>query len=374
MSWVEWLVALGCCVLAVRGGFFLLGAWREWRRSSQDSPAMARWQPMVSVVIPARNEERTIARCIHSVMACSYPHFEVIVVDDDSSDGTPAVLQQLQAQYGERLRVERRCGDAPTPNLQGKAGALHRGIQQARGEILLMTDADCRVPPSWIEAMVAPFRNPAVGFVAGVTLVEGQGFFAQLQSAEWLLLSVAGSGAVGWEQVLGCFGTNLAVRARAYWETGGYEQIPFSVTEDLALQQAIVRAGWQQRYRVTPEVLVSTLPVLTLDDRLRQLQRWGRGGLTLGAWAVAFVLTTVVFWSALIAALSAGQWLGAVGMLLLRVGIESALGVFGLRLLQQWQLLPMLPVAVLWLALVELVLPVLVLTQSGVRWKGRLLR
>lgn len=373
MSWVDWLLALGCLVLSVRGGFFLVGAWRQWRRLCR-SDSGQRWSPTVSVVIPARNEEQTIARCVHSVMACAYPHFEVIVVDDNSSDGTAAVLGQLRVQYGDRLRIERRSGEAASPNLQGKAGALHAGIERARGEILLFTDADCRVPPSWIDSMVAPFRDPTVGFVAGATLVEGNSFFARLQSAEWLLLGMAGSAAVGWGQALGCFGTNLAVRARAYWETGGYAQIPFSVTEDLALQQAIVRLGWRQHYLIAPEVLVTTLPVPTLRDRLRQLRRWGRGGLMLGTWALAFLCTTLLFWGAVLAGASTGHWLGVAGILTLRLAIEGALGIFGVALLRQWQLVPVVLLAVLWLAVIELVLPFLVLMRSRIHWKGRSLR
>lgn len=372
MSWVEGLCLVGMAVYALRTVFFGLGAWRQWRQSRRDclSPA---WSPTVSVVIPARNEEHTIAVCVEAVFACRYPDFEVIVVNDRSTDGTEAVLEELQRRYGERLRVVHRRQEPQKANLQGKAGALHMGIEHARGEILLLTDADCRVPPTWIATMVAPFVQPEVGFVAGFVVVEGRRCFDHLQAAEWLLLNVAGSGGIGWGQALGCFGNNVAVRAQAYWDTGGYEQIPFSVTEDLTLQQAIHLRGWHMRYCHAPEAVVETLPVATLVDRIRQLRRWGQGGRRLGLWAVAFVLTSVLFFGALIAAGVAGEWLWIAGVLATRCGADTALGILAALSIRRLPLLWMVPAASGFLMLVEFLLPSLVYLQPRVRWKGRVL-
>ncbi|MCS6966245.1 MAG: glycosyltransferase, partial [Candidatus Kapabacteria bacterium] len=327
MSWVGWLCLLSILAYALRGSFFLIGAWRARRQYRKLNLAPAQ-PPSVSIVIPARNEERVIARCVESVMACQYSNFEVIVVNDRSTDGTAAVLRELQDRYGERLRIVHRWEEPSERNLQGKAGALHLGIEQAQGEVLLFTDADCLVPPTWIRAMVTPFSQPRVGFVAGFVLVEGQHFFARLQSAEWLMLSTAASAGIGWGQALGCFGNNVAVRARAYWDTGGYAHIPFSVTEDLTLQQAVRRCGWQMQHVCTSEGVVVTMPVRTLGDHLRQRRRWGRGGLLLGGWAIAFVTTTALFWGALLSAALAGEWLWAVGVGVVRFVADLALGMF----------------------------------------------
>jgi cellulose synthase/poly-beta-1,6-N-acetylglucosamine synthase-like glycosyltransferase len=306
-------------------------------------------------------------------MACEYPALEVIVVDDCSTDATPMVLQQLQQRYGERLRVVRRTEEPREPNLQGKAGALHLGMEHARGEITLLTDADCVVPPTWVRSMVALFREPSVGFVAGFTLIRGQRLFDRIQSAEWLLLGTAGSGGIGWGQPLGCFGNNLAVRTRAYWDTGGYARIPFSVTEDLSLQQAIHRCGWQMRHLYDPAGVVWTLPVRSPADRLRQLQRWGRGGLQLGLWAVLFVMSSALYWGALLLPGVVGQWGWTAVVAAVRFVADSALGVFSALLLRQTSLVWVLPLAASFLALMELVLPVLVVLRRRIRWKGRLL-
>ncbi len=372
MSWIEGLCLLAIAVYVLRTAFFGVGAWRQWRHSRREClPAGS--TPAVSVIIPARNEEHTIARCVESVFACRYPSFEVLVVNDRSTDGTEAVLEELQRRYGERLRVFHRREEPRVANLQGKAGALHIGVEHARGEILLFTDADCRVPPTWIATMVAPFAQPAVGFVAGFVLVEGKRFFDLLQAAEWLLLNAAGSGGIGWGQALGCFGNNLAVRAQAYWDTGGYERIPFSVTEDLGLQQAVHRCGWRMVYCHAPEAVVETLPVATLAERIRQLRRWGQGGRRLGLWAVAFMLTTALFFGALAGAGVAGEWLWMVGVLAARCGADTALGALAALSIRRPRLLWMVPVASAFLMVMEGVLPLLVYLQPQVRWKGRVL-
>lgn len=371
MSWIATLCLGAAVVYVLRGAFFLLGAWRAMWRSRKRLQAAVHDFPKVSVVIPARNEERTIARCVESVFACDYPDFEVVVVDDMSTDGTAEVLRQLQSRYGARLRVVHRREEPHQENLRGKAGALHMGMEQVRGEIALFTDADCTVAPGWIRAMARFFADPAVGFVAGFTLVGGQRFFERFQAAEWLLLHAAESAGIGWNLPLGCFGNNLGVRVRAYWDTGGYERIPFSVTEDLALQQAIHRRGWRMEYAYTPEALVTTLPVATVGEYWRQHRRWGRGGVGLGVWAGAFLVTTLLFWVPLIGAAVTGYWAGVLLLAGVRGVCDALLGLSAVRRLRLGFLAGMLFFAIPFLALVELLLPFVVLLQPRIRWKGR---
>ena len=100
--------------------------------------------PLVSVIVPARNEERNITGCVESLLAQTYPHFEVIVVDDGSTDGTPRLLHTLERENisGHALRVIR--VDELPAGWAGKPHALHTGASGARGEWLLFTDADTR--------------------------------------------------------------------------------------------------------------------------------------------------------------------------------------------------------------------------------------
>jgi glycosyltransferase involved in cell wall biosynthesis len=116
---------------------------------------------MVSVIIPARNAERTIGPCVDSLLALQYPaqRLELRVVDNGSTDGTAARL----AAYREQLAIVRE----PRP---GAAAARNAGLRGAAGEIVAFTDADCVVDPGWLAALVRPLRDPAVGIVGGTIL------------------------------------------------------------------------------------------------------------------------------------------------------------------------------------------------------------
>jgi glycosyltransferase involved in cell wall biosynthesis len=103
-------------------------------------------QPMVSVLIAARNEEKNLAACLESLLRSNYPtaKFEILVIDDRSTDGTRELAENFarQCQQVRVVPVRQRL-----ENMSGKASALCQGMEHAYGEIVLMTDADCRVPP-----------------------------------------------------------------------------------------------------------------------------------------------------------------------------------------------------------------------------------
>ena len=100
--------------------------------------------PLVSILVPARNEERNIAACVESLLALNYPHFEVLVLDDRSTDDTYPILCRLRDR-DPRLRVL--VGAELPPGWYGKPNACWQLAQAARGEYLLLTDADCEFSP-----------------------------------------------------------------------------------------------------------------------------------------------------------------------------------------------------------------------------------
>ncbi len=164
------MIIYGCCIVLQCGYLFFFFIRFFFIRSvfSAQSPAPLR---PVSVIICARNEASRLQHNLPEILAQRYtnesgkPHFEVVVVDDASSDDTAAVLQRLAAVYP-HLRVVRIAADA-VRDLPGKKFALRTGMQQAAHEWLLMTDADCRPSgPGWITRMTAPLRS-GKGIVAG---------------------------------------------------------------------------------------------------------------------------------------------------------------------------------------------------------------
>jgi cellulose synthase/poly-beta-1,6-N-acetylglucosamine synthase-like glycosyltransferase len=112
--------------------------------------------PFVSVVVPVRDGESTIADCLDSILATDYPpdRREILVVDNGSTDATASLIQARPVRY---LREPKR----------GVSNARNRGIAESRGEILAFVDADCLVDPQWLTELVRTFEDPEVGCVAG---------------------------------------------------------------------------------------------------------------------------------------------------------------------------------------------------------------
>ena len=141
------------------------------------------------------------------------------------------------------------------------------------GEIILVTDADCQVNPGWAEAIVAHF-TPETGMVGGVTLLEypkdDSGFWARLQALDWLFLQAIASGMTGAGRPVSILGNNFAFRRAAYDETGGFRRIGFSLTEDMALMQAI--AGLKQAVQLDPEFVPAWL---SMADAYLQIHEKG---------------------------------------------------------------------------------------------------
>lgn len=356
-------------VYAARVAFFFLGVVKERRRWVR-SPH----QPSISIIVPARNEENNIERCVRSLIELDYPleRLEIIIVDDRSTDRTGEVLDQLAASHS-FITVLHRSEREVDPNLRGKPGALQYGIEHSHGDVVLMTDADCEVPRQWASAMVRPFRDERVGMVNAMTSVSGETMFDRVQDVEWTYTQSMACGGVGNSVALGCFGNNLAIRRSLFDQLGGYHEIPFSVTEDMALQLAVERAGHRIRFVIQPETSVTTLPCETLAEYLKQRHRWVRGGTGLGLRAAGFVLSGVALWLGIALAIIQHEWTWLVGMLALRLLADGSLIAFSAINVRRHKLLPMIIPSMCILVLTELILPLLALKKQVV-WKGQIFK
>src|SRR5207245_683098 len=136
--------------------------------------------PLVSVIIPARNEAENIARCVRSVLTAAYAPFEVIVVDDRSTDGTGDIVDRLTGapEAAGRLRLLR--GAELPPGWFGKPWAVVQGYRAARGELLLFTDADTAHTPELLPRTVALLEREQVDLVSLLARQEMVSFWERL--------------------------------------------------------------------------------------------------------------------------------------------------------------------------------------------------
>ena len=275
------LLALHLAHLVSRGFLFLilpfavlalarnLTAVTLARHQSRRPLAPATYFPSVSVIVPAYNEEVGIAAAVRSLAASHYPALEVIVVDDGSTDGTPAVVERLAAEDG-RVRLLRQ------PN-GGKPAALNTGIAAARHDVIVMVDGDTVFEPDTIRYLVAALADPAVGAVAGNTKVGNRkGLLGRWQHIEYVTSCNLDRRMY---EVLGCItvvpGAIGAFRREALAETGGVSTD--TLAEDTDLTMAVTRAGWRVVYE--PRARAWTEVPTSLRQLWRQRYRWAYGTL-----------------------------------------------------------------------------------------------
>lgn len=327
--------------------------------------------PYVSIIVPARNEENNIINCLDSLCKSDYPteKYEIIVVNDRSTDTT----QQLVKNYI-LLKSNIRLINIKNENeklVAGKPGAVDLGIKSAQGDYILMTDADCEVNSKWITSIVKTFQEKKSDLIAAFTLVKHKRFFDKYQAVEWVMTHTMASGGIGFKFPLGCFGNNLAIRKEMYFKLGGYSNIEFSVTEDLALLQAVHKANGHIDYICNKDSTVRTLPIGSFKDYLKQRKRWAIGGKKLGWKAVLFVITSLLIWITALLSLAIGNYLLGGIILLLKIIADAVLVIPSILTVKEKSLLIyVLPANILFLV-TELILPFLIISKK-VEWKGQI--
>lgn len=235
------------------------------------APPVLNSYPFVSVLIPAHNEEEAIANTVKSVLAAEYPHFEVIVVDDASTDNTPRILRQLAAEE-ERLRV------VILEKNMGKAYALRCATVFSKGEIILTIDGDAYLDKAAITWMVSHFvTGPRVGAVTGNPRVRNRtSLIAKIQVGEYsTIIGMIKRTQRILGKVLTVSGVIAAFRKRALFDVGLWD-IDMA-TDDINLTWKLEKRFWDIRYE--PNALCWILVPETVRGLWRQRVRWAQGGL-----------------------------------------------------------------------------------------------
>jgi cellulose synthase/poly-beta-1,6-N-acetylglucosamine synthase-like glycosyltransferase len=228
--------------------------------------------PMVSILLAARNEEQLILRNLTAINALNYPkdRLEVLIGNDDSSDNTAQLVTDFiqDKPHFQLFHIDKTVGKG-----RGKANVLGQLAHKASGEFYFITDVDVKLPRNWILALLQEFTE-GVGLVSGTTKCERGSLFATLQSIDWLhfmgYIKAFANAGVGCTSV----GNNMAVRAEAYWQTGGYEEIDFSITEDYKLFKEVTSRGWQWRTIMGEDSLGLAWYIPSIKEMLHQRKRW----------------------------------------------------------------------------------------------------
>jgi len=229
--------------------------------------------PFVSIIVPIYNEDKVLRDSIESLLNLEYDNYEIIMINDGSSDNTAEVAETLVGiQKGKYSDVK-----VTLINKQnaGKAIALNTGIATSQAEFVLCMDADSKLSPNTLKVAMRHFHDPKVGAVAGnVKVLNRKKFLTDLQALEYIEgLNMARS-AQSYIRLVNIIPGPIGVfRKKALQSAGFYSDDTFAEDADLTLK--IMAAGWKVYYE--PLAISYTQAPTTLQQLIKQRYRWTRG-------------------------------------------------------------------------------------------------
>ncbi|VVC04515.1 Glycosyltransferase AglE [Candidatus Bilamarchaeum dharawalense] len=222
--------------------------------------------PQVSIVIPAYNEEKYLEHCLKNTLAIDYPKFEVILVDDGSTDSTYKIAKSFK---DERLKVY-------TKKNSGKGATLNFGIGKAKGEILATMDADSYPSKNVLWELLPYFNDPEVMAVSpAVKIKESNSWFKEVQRIEYLMILFSRKVLSFIDSVSVTPGPFSIFRASIFDKIGGFDE--HNLVEDQEIALRIQAHNYKIKSSMTADVY--TEPPDTMGDLLKQRVRWQRGGI-----------------------------------------------------------------------------------------------
>lgn len=247
--------------------FFVSLSSRHHRHHKRRHAAYLVREPFVSVIIPSYNEHNTLANCVHSLLNQTYLNYEIIIVDDGSTDGTFWVARH----FARKHKLVR----AFTKNNGGKASALNFGASKARGSIIVAIDADSIFLNDTVEQLVLSFHNPQVAAVGGnVKVANRSNPLARQQALEYitgLTVQRQAFAHLGCMQVIS--GAIGAFRRDVFDAIGGYSRD--TIVEDMDITIELVKRGYKVIYN--PQAIAYTEAPESIHAFLRQRYRWTFG-------------------------------------------------------------------------------------------------
>lgn len=212
--------------------------------------------PRVSVIIPARNEEEGIGDCLRAVLAQDYPNFEVILINDKSTDRTGEIVREIEDGDPRLSCIQ---GKELPPGWMGKNHALFQGVREAKGEFLLFVDADSRLEPECLTQTMSRALEEGSDLLTIIPTLICGGFWEKVVHPilVQMIFVWAPSKKINdpGSEVASGNGPYMLFRRSAYEKIGGHEAVKDNIVEDLELARNIKRAGFRLTYVGAPELM-----------------------------------------------------------------------------------------------------------------------
>ena len=251
--------------------FLIIYYWLGWKSIPDYIPSVLSPKTKISIIIPARNEEENIGQLLQALQEQTYPKelFEVIVVDDHSTDKTAGIVQQFSTVKLIQLK------DDGINSYKKKA--IETGIAAATGKLIVTTDADCLPSPGWLQ-IIAAFKEEknSVFIAAPVKINCNSSLIEMFQAMDFMVLQGITGAAVYKKKMSMCNGANIAYERKVFYEVSGFTGIDHIASgDDMLLMHKI----WKQypdrlHYIKSKDAIVSTEPMKTWKDFFNQRIRW----------------------------------------------------------------------------------------------------
>jgi cellulose synthase/poly-beta-1,6-N-acetylglucosamine synthase-like glycosyltransferase len=265
-------------VLSVLYFFLILYYRKSWRSIPLFKPQTSNFKPQtrISVVISARNEEKNISACLDSINNQSYPKelYEVIVVDDHSTDSTASIVKKYEAGNVKLISLKDLSQE---PINSYKKKAIEIAIQHSTGELIVTTDADCFMNEHWLQTIAAFYEQYQLQFIAAPVSIDcGMRFIEIFQALDFMTLQGITGASVHKKIHSMCNGANLAYTKKAFEEVGGFKGIDSIASGDdmLLMHKIYKRYPDKVMFLKSQEAVVMTEPARSTGEFFNQRIRW----------------------------------------------------------------------------------------------------
>jgi len=305
MTWFYLLTYLVCSCYVALMCLYVLG-WIKtpcWIK-----PPITNCQPstFVSIILPVRNEEKNILAILQCIAKQNYQKdkFEIIVVDDLSTDNTSDLVSKAAIQNLRFVRLS---------HGQGKKKAIEEGITQARGTLIITTDADCSMNESWLSTIVSFYEGKKPKMIVSPVLLKNENGFQQIvQSQELTVLTASACASLYYNSPILCSGANFAYEKETFLSVNGFEGVDKTATGDdvFLMQKVHKKFPGEIKYLRSKDAIVYTHPEKTTSAALSQRKRWASKSFSYGLSYIAgiallvFLTNFLIFISGILSAIN----------------------------------------------------------------------
>jgi len=254
-------------------GIYSTLAFKHKKRKLKEQPLKINedYKPFVSIMIPAHNEEAVIAHTVENIMQLSYSNFEIIVIDDRSTDNTASVIKNLELKYKDKVKTLIREQEA----FPGKSAVLNDALALAKGEAILVFDADATVEPDFLSKMIPCLEPTDVGAVQARKVIRNGSYnlLTKCQYNEYVLDTYLQVGRDAVKGAVELRGNGELIKRQALEDIEGWNN--YTITDDLDMSTRLHIKGWDVRYCPSAEVYEEG--IIYLVPLFRQRRRWLEG-------------------------------------------------------------------------------------------------